>query len=211
MSKIPNSNIQTCADFGDFIENRRKELGLSKSELVRKLGYKNLSKGCQKYQNFISGDIEQPFIRQNLDQALSLDPEELSFALERIRKNIIEAESLHYEKIDFEWRDTFKVHGIIETERTIPQPIFVAVYSGSVKTKMVELDTSQNAPSYTQQMIDEIPNRVFSDGTIIAFGKPIGFVINLAPDHAIRYDLEGNKLEELEAAILLGGGYMRIR
>ena len=60
-------------------------------------------------------------------------------------------------------------------------------------------------------MIDEIPNRVLTDGTIIAFGKPKDFVINLDPDHAIRYYLEGNKIEELGAAIRLSDGFLRFR
>ena len=129
----------------------------------------------------------------------------------RARQKSIEVERLHYEQIDTEWRNAFKIHGIIETERTIPQPIFAAALSGSVKHKFVELDTSNDAPSYSKQMIDEIPNRVCNNGTIIAFGKPIGFVINFSPDHAIKYDLNGNPREDLDGAVRLGEGYMRIR
>ena len=68
-----------------------------------------------------------------------------------------------------------------------------------------------NSISKYLDFFDEIPNRVLENGTIMAFGKPTGIVINLDPDHAIRYDLDGNKLEELDAAIRLGNGYLRIR
>ena len=100
-------------------------------------------------------------------------------------------------------------HGIIETEKTVPSPIFIAALTGSVNAKFVKLDATKKAFSFVQQMIDEIPNRVNPNGTIIAFGKPIGFVININPDYAIRYDLKGNKLEELNDSIQLGKAAIR--
>jgi hypothetical protein len=60
-------------------------------------------------------------------------------------------------------------------------------------------------------MIDEIPNRVLENGTINAFGRPPGFVMNLNPDHAVRYDRKGTRQEELKTAIRLNEGYLRIR
>ena len=37
-----------------------------------------------------------------------------------------------------------------------------------------------------------------------AFGRPVGFVVNFAPDHAVRFDLEGNAVEMLDQAHRLG-------
>ena len=52
------SNIQH-EDFGDFIEDRRKELGLSIPELAQRLGYKNIGNGCQRYRHFAAGTAHE--------------------------------------------------------------------------------------------------------------------------------------------------------
>ena len=209
MPKIKFTNIQFESVIGDLVEARRKDLGLTKPQLASKLGYANIGKGCRQYDEFIGGNVELRFILENLPLALSLPTNEVSSALKITRQNIVDAKRQEEERIEAEWRRAFRVHGIIETERTIPQPIFIAALTGSVSLKFVELASSTEISSYTQQMIDEIQNRLCDNRAIIVFGKPIGFLINLSPDHAIRYDLEGNILEELEATLQLGLAYLK--
>ena len=94
LPKIPDTNIRFESVIGDLAETRRKQIGLSKSRLVQKIGYKNIIIGCSNYYLFLAGDIEQSIILENLENALSLDPDEISSALNQTRQNIIEAKGI---------------------------------------------------------------------------------------------------------------------
>jgi hypothetical protein len=43
-----------------LIRQRSQELGLSRSELVRRCGYKNISKGLRRLDEVYAGDFEKP-------------------------------------------------------------------------------------------------------------------------------------------------------
>ncbi len=209
--KLKNTNIQFESVIGDLIETRRKELGLSKLDVIQRLGYVNISKGYRRYDAFFAGNIEQRFFLDNLASALCLQFEKISSALEKTRLSIRQAEQFDQECKLTEWRKAFKAHGIIETESSVPQPIFTAIFTDVLSRKLIELDITCGAETYRQQMMEEIPNRVGDNGTIISFGAPIGFVINYSPDHAIRYDLNGVELQEMNAALRLGEAFLSFK
>ena len=97
-----------------------------------------------------------------------------------------------------EWRVAFRPHAIIATDRSVPSPIFVAALIGVERILRIELDTSLPKETYAQQALAKLPEQT------IAFGRPIGVTVNYAPDRAVLYDLKGDPIETLTAAVRCG-------
>ena len=207
-----NYGVQFESAIGGFVEKRRKALELSRSGVVKRLGFKNLSKGCKRYDAFLGGHIEQPFILQNLAAALDVDVDVIQATLETTRCAISDAEKQAEADAEAAWRRSFRPHGIIETEKSIPEPIFIAALMGTEKLKRIELDdTAQDAALLEQMIVRTRDHMAEWNGSIPAFGKATGIVVNYTPDKAVRYDLEGNFRERLTSAVRLGSARIRFR
>ena len=103
-----------------------------------------------------------------------------------------------------EWRAAFQPHAIIATDRSVPSPIFVAALIGVEKILRIDFDTSLPEATFVRQALAQLPEQT------IAFGRPIGVTINYAPDRAVRYDLNGDPIETLTAAVQCGMAYLTI-
>ena len=182
-----------------LIRSRMTELGLSRGEFAKRLGYKNLAKGIRRIDALCEGDIEGT--KQFLDvlpQALETPAETVKLALDQTVRELELAEKQEAEARDKIWRENFCPHAIILTERTVPSPIFVAAIIGVEKLLRIDLDPTQGPVSFVRQVLDRLPEGV------PAFGKPIGFVINYSPDQAVRFDRNGQPIAILDKAIRPG-------
>ena len=72
-----------------LIRRRSQELGLSRSELVRRCGYKNISKGLRRLDQVYAGDFDRAaaFLR-GLPEALTLPPETIQEAIDATTRQI---------------------------------------------------------------------------------------------------------------------------
>jgi hypothetical protein len=180
------------------------ELGLSRGELAKQLGYKNIAKGIRRIDILCDGDIEgTKHFLDVLPQALETSAETVKLALEQTVRELELAEKQEAEARDKIWRENFRPHAIILTERTVPSPIFVAAMIGVEKLLRIDLDATQGPVSFVRQVLDRLPEGV------PAFGKPIGFVINYSPDKAIRFDLKGQPIAVLDKAVRPGTAVLR--
>src|SRR3984893_9075380 len=128
-----------------LIQSRMTELGLSRSELVKRLGYKNLAKGIRRIDVLCDGDIEGT--KQFLDvlpQALETSAENVKRALDQTVRELESAERQEAEAREKIWRENFCPHAIILTERSVPSPIFVAAMIGVEKLLRIDLDAIQD-------------------------------------------------------------------
>jgi hypothetical protein len=176
------SNLAIAA----LVRSRMTELGLSRGEFAKRLGYKNLAKGIRRIDALCEGDLEGT--KQFLDalpQALETSAETVKRALEQTVRDIELAQTQEAEVRDKIWRENFHPHAIILTEKTVPSPIFVAAMIGVEKLLRIDLDPTQGPVSYVRQVLDRLPERV------PAFGKPVGFVISYSPDKAVKFDPNG--------------------
>ena len=75
----------------------------------------------------------------------------------------------------------------------------------------IGFDEASTPIEYIRLALEEIPRRTAErGGEITFFGRPTGVVVNYSPDHAIRFDLEGNALELLHEAYRPGELTVRI-
>jgi hypothetical protein len=181
------------------------ELGLSRGEFAKRLGYKNIAKGIRRIDDLCEGNIEgtKQFI-EVLPQALETSAEIVTLAPDQTVREIELAEQQKAEARDKIWRENFRPHAIILTERTVPSPIFVAAIIGNEKLLRIDLDATQGPVSFVRQVLDRLPEGV------PAFGKPIGFVINYSPDQAIRFDSNGQPIAILDKAVRPGTTVLRL-
>jgi hypothetical protein len=179
--------------------SRLTELGLSRGEFAKRLGYKNIAKGIRRIDAMFEGDIKGT--KQFMDvlpQALETSAEIVTLALDQTVREIELAEKHEAEARDKSWRENFRPHAIILTERTVPSPIFVAAIIGIEKLLRIDLDATQGPVSFVRQVLDRLPEGV------PAFGKPMGFVINYSPDKAVRFDSNGQPIAMLDKAVRQG-------
>jgi hypothetical protein len=173
--------------------------------LAKRLGYKNIAKGIRRIAALCEGDIEGT--KQFLDvlpRALEASEEIVKCALDQTVCEIESARKQEAAARDKIWRENFCPHAIILTEQTVPSPMFVAAIIGVEKLFRIELDLTQGPVSFVWQVLDRLPEGV------LAFGKPIGFVINYSPDKAVRFDPNGQPLAVLDKAVRPGTAVLRL-
>ena len=182
-----------------LICNRSEELDLSAVELVRCCGYKNIPKGLRRLEQLCRGDLaKSTALVHALPSALEVTADVVKQAVEQTHQHLREAEEVA-------WREGFRPHAIIVTERVIPQPIFVAAVIGVERLLRLDFDHARDPVTYVTQALDGLKQRLAKwKGMIPAFGRPVGFVINYTEDRGVRLDLEGNAVERSDHAYRLG-------
>ena len=132
-----------------LIRSRMTELGLSRGEFAKRLGYKNVAKGIRRIDALCEGDIDGT--KQFLDvlpQALETSADTVKRALDQTVRELELAEKQEAEARDKIWRENFRPHAIILTERTVPSPIFVAAIIGVEKLLRIDLDANSRAGEF---------------------------------------------------------------
>ena len=135
-------------------------------------------------------------------------------AIEGTRRHIAEVQEAAWQARDAVWCAAFRPHAIILTERTVPQPLFVAAIIGVERLLCLNFDFALPPVTYASQALAGIPRKLSefrSETGLPAFGRPIGVIVNYTPDRAIRFDLDGNALEVLPRAHRPVEAYIAIR
>ncbi len=181
-----------------LVSTRCKELHLRPVELVRRCGYRNISKGLRRLDSLSHGYFAgTEGLICGLPAGLEVPAQLVQQTVEETKKQIFEAE-------EAAWRTAFGPHAIILTERQCPHPIFIAAILGVENLRRVDFDLTQGPVSYVRQALQGVGEKVGRSGEVTAFGRATGFVINFSPDHAVRFDLEGKPVEALDRAYRLG-------
>jgi hypothetical protein len=196
-----------------LIRIRCLELALNKARLVRLAGYKNEAKGIRRLNSLIAGDLETTRrLIQGLPAALNLPTDVISGVVEQTRQQIVATKRRQAEQAGMEWRENFQPHAVILTERTRPEPIFVAALIGAEQLLRVDFDLNGEGESYIKKSLEGVKRRLAKwNGTIPAFGRPAGLIVNYAPNFAILFDLRGTPQEILGEAYRSGQASLLLR
>jgi hypothetical protein len=176
-----------------LIEERRRTLGLTRQDIVRRAGYRNISKGLRRLDELVAGEWRKA---RGLIERLPLA---LNVPAERVNEAISETDRRMRAAKDAAWRVAFKPHAIILTEHTRPTQITFAAICGADRNLWVDFEPGSNCISYIRQALDQVRRRTAesSSGSIPFYGRPTGVVVNYSPDDSVRFDLLGNALEIL--------------
>jgi hypothetical protein len=182
-----------------LIEERSAEMGLRRSQMVSRLGYRDVGRGLRGLSELCAGELDRHLaLIAKLPDALQLSREAIDCAVAESRKEIEASDRQRREADELNWREQFQPHAVIIPERRVPSPIFVAGLIGVDKLLMIPLDTSRPRSSFIGQALRKLPD------AIPAFGRPVGVVVNYTPDRAVRFDLHGRALELLPQAVRSG-------
>mgnify|MGYP001812682981 CR=1 FL=1 len=179
-----------------LVRERTMELGLRPTEVVRRAGYKNVSKGLRRLSELCEGNFDSSRgLITKLPNALELTSGDVRKAVRQSRQQIAEAEEKR-------WRSEFAPHAVILTERTRPQPLFIAAMIGIAELKRVDFIPGSSPVTYIRQALEGVRMKLrrWGHGQLPSFGRSTGIIVSYTPDWPVRLDLNGEALESLDTA-----------
>jgi hypothetical protein len=190
-----------------LIRERAAELGLGPTELIRRAGYKNVSKGLRRLTELYQGDFEASRgLISLMPDVLRLSAADVQNEVQNSRRQIAEAE-------EAKWRAAFAPHAVILTERARPHGLFIVAMIGISELKRLDFALGSYPVTYVQQALDGVQRKMkrWGRGQLPYFGRPDGIIINYTPDWAVRFDLNGKAVESFDAAYRLGEATLSVR
>jgi hypothetical protein len=190
-----------------LVRERTTELGLGSTELIRRAGYANVSKGLRRLSELYQGNFDSSRgLVGKLPVALELSPDDVWKAVQQSRRQMAEAE-------ESRWRAAFSPHAVILTERMRPQPHFIAAMIGIAELKRVDFTPGSAPVTYIQQALDGVQHKLkrWGRGQLPCFGRATWIIVNYTPDWAVRFDLNGRAVESFDRAYRLGEATLSIR
>jgi hypothetical protein len=164
------------------------------------MGYVNVAKGLRRLAEIEQGELRRAGqFHRRLAAALEIPPEAVEDAFAATRA------ALDAEK-EAAYRDAFRPHAVILTERSIPSPLFVAAFMGVERLLRIRLDTDAAPDTFGRQARERLP----PDGGVSAFGRVIGYVVNDSPDETVQYDLKEHEAARFGRGIRMGQKTVRI-
>jgi hypothetical protein len=100
----------------------------------------------------------------------------------------------------------FTPHALIATERSVPEPMFVAAVIGVERLLRFDLDASAPPLTFAGQALRAVRRRLadWRSDQLPAFGRPTGVVVNYGPDCAVAFDMNGAPRAVLASAKQVG-------
>jgi hypothetical protein len=201
---------------GRLVLERARALGLSRSALVKRLRYQDLSAGHRALVELLMTGTVPPFIASRLADALEIKPDlldEVLVATARQQHDEGRTQILERERA---YRDRFRPHLRTETERQVPSPIFIAALCTTARLRVVPTpDGTWSAnPEDRDRLLRQSIRDHFSAvrGWVPAFGRIIAYTTvvlsGYGSDFGREYDIDGNpmgrirQVERLHEAIL---------
>jgi hypothetical protein len=166
---------------GRFFFERARALGISRSELVSRLGYRQIGKGHKALTAALMTGTVPPHMAKHLAVALEVDDTLVDAVVAATtRQQQDEARALILAR-EAAYRAAFKPHLRTETTRTIPEPIFVAALLGTARLRHVEVSSEVWNASANDR--DRLVKRAIQDhyderdGYVPAFGLIVSYTL----------------------------------
>ena len=188
----------------DIVDARSSELGVSRSELAHRCGYKNKPKGIRRIEELFAGNLQSPSAKMILDalpSALKVDKEIIDCAVRESVDVLGEEKGRIAAEQDAKRRASFKSEAfLIGTESRPSQIVLYGVTGGPERWLKIPLDLSNPPVTYAMQALAFVRKT-----SLVPFhGKTIGFVINYTPNNAVRFDKSGDPIEVFSEAYVPG-------
>jgi hypothetical protein len=186
---------------GRLVLGRAAELGLSRSELVVRLGYRNISRGHRSLANTLLTGRSGPFLLANLAAALEVEQSIVDEALAATSRQHAPEALVKRRADERAYYAAFRQHLRYETERSIPQPKFVAGLVALQRLRIVNVDHRvwYKGPEHRDRLeLTAVQGHYREqEGCIPGFGRITSYALVLAPgvfcDLAISYDIRGRR------------------
>ncbi len=187
-----------------LVEGRREQLGIARSELVRRFGFKNVAKGIRRLDALCDGDLASSSARMilaALPVALGVEAGEVEKAVQATATIIARAKAEEEARQEAASRASFKPSAFLLGTASRPSSITIYGLSGGAERWLkIPLDLSQSPITFARQALTVVRRTP----TVPFFGATMGFIINYTPDRAVRFDIGGTPVEDFERAYVPG-------
>jgi hypothetical protein len=117
---------------GRLILDRARVLGISRSDLVHRLGYHDISSGHRTLSTVLLTGAVPLHIANHLAEAVEVDETLLRPVLEATARQKRDEGCGRRVERERNYRASFRPHLQVQTERVVPSPIFVAALLGKI-------------------------------------------------------------------------------
>ncbi len=181
----------------ELIERRCDELSISHRELVIRTGVDNIAKGHRRLLQLLDGDfVSSRGFLEKLPAALEIDPALLEDAVNLSKQQISE-------EIEVDWRANFKPHAVaITANNGRPRQITIAAICNAGRHVYIDFPVNLARHDFKDYALNVIQKRAKEIANF--FYSLEGFVINYTPDLAIKYDLQGVEIGQINKEVKVG-------
>jgi hypothetical protein len=181
-----------------LVLHQAQALGLTRTMIVQRLGYKDLSNGHRALADLMMTGTVPPFCTR-LAETLEVDQSIIEAAMiVTARQHDAEA-AVHRLAKENAYREAFRPHLQVQVERDRPSPVFVAALIGVKRLRIVELPDFDGAEdeSAHEQIVRPIIQQHYRDnaGHASCFGAITGYVFvcvaGYSVDFGVPFDTEG--------------------
>jgi hypothetical protein len=166
----------------ELIETQLQELGLRRSELARRCGFKNVNKGIRRIDAVCSGEfcsLAAGIILGALPTALEVDDHIVNNAVRETVELVDRGKQIAATERETVWRASFKPGAYLCGTETRPSSITIYGFSGGAERWLkIPIDCSKPPVTYAKQAFAVVCKTLLVD----FFGPTTGYVVNYTPD-----------------------------
>ena len=198
---------------GRFILERSRALGITRSDLVRRLGYRDIGSGHRALSEVLLTGVMPRHVAKHLANALDIEDALVESVIgattlqkcDEARRRRVESERAHLA--------SFRPHLQVQTERAVPSPIFVAALLTVARLRIVCLP--DEALTANEEARDNIIKTIIIEhwrengGHVPAFGEITGYVLVLVAgyggfDFGLPFSVTGDRNGAMQKVERLG-------
>ena len=185
---------------GRFIFDHARALGISRTELVRRLGYRQIGNGHRALGEMLTTGTVPPQIAKHLADALQVDEAIVAAVMTATARQQQDEAGQRALARETAYRRSFKAHLRCETERAIPEPLFVAALLTSARLRLVPVcsETWQVSVDARDRQLKAAIREHYREhrGHVPSFGAVVGYTAVVMAgyrfDFGLPYDLDGD-------------------
>jgi hypothetical protein len=174
---------------GRFILHRARELGMSRNDLVHRLGYRDIGSGHKALNALLLTGVIAPHIAKHLANALEVDDALVESVVGATTCQKHDEARVRRVESERAYLASFRPHLQVQTERAVPSPIFVAALLTVARLRTVSLP--EEALTANDEARDRIIKTTIIDhwcencGRVPAFGGITGYVLVLVAGYSV--------------------------
>ncbi len=185
-----------------LVNARRRALGLSWAQMMRRCGYANVSKGLRRLDAVWEGNLNQLTslkILSALPAALELGEDVVQAAVLKSRHQLEHTAQKAKEAADAVWRASFEPSAYLLGTASRPSQITIyGMTGGAERWLRIPLDLAQSPITFARQALAVVQ----ATRVVPFFGLTTGFIVNYTPDSAVTFDTAGRPLKQLDHAYM---------
>ena len=198
---------------GRFIFEHSRALGTSRSDLVRRLGYRDISSGHKALSEVLLTGVVAPHIAKHLANALEANDALVEAVVGATTCQKHDEARVRRVESERAYLASFRPHLQVQTERAVPSPIFVAALLTVARLRVIRLpDTALTANDEARDRIVKsiiIGHWRENDGRVPAFGGITGYVLVLVAgyggfDFGLPFTITGDRAGAMQKVERLG-------